>query len=112
MNRRILALLVSGAALTAAAPAFATDMDSYYAGVHAWSHGSNGQLAVSDTKADSQEVYANYARSGQGSGELRNSSGSGTTVYSGTDTAHYVTKIQACVAIDFFPDSCTGWTYR
>ncbi|WP_431677165.1 hypothetical protein [Kitasatospora sp. KL5] len=112
MKRKILALVIGGAALIGSAPAFATDLDSYYAGVHAWSHGSNGQVAVADTAADSHEVYANYARYGKGSAELRNGSGSGSTVYSSMDTSHYVTKIQACVAIDFFPDSCTGWAYR
>ncbi|MFI8422124.1 hypothetical protein [Streptomyces sp. NPDC085479] len=75
----------------------------------AWSKGTNGAIAVKDTDADSREVYANYDRRYNDGLELRNSSGNGTTVYSGMDTANYVKALQACVAINFAPDDCTSW---
>lgn len=92
MNRakRVAVLAVTGAALVGAiSPAFGVTLERSRTGVHAWSKGTNGAIAVKDTDADS--------------------SGSGTTVYSGMDTANYVKALHACVAINFAPDDCTSW---
>lgn len=100
---------VVGVAVLGATPAFATDLDASRSGVQAWSHGTNGQVAVKDTKGDSHEVYANYDRLYADGLELRNSGGYGSTVYSALDESDPVWDLQACVAINFLPDDCTSW---
>ncbi|MET9673047.1 hypothetical protein ABZY68_08100 [Streptomyces sp. NPDC006482] len=98
-----------GITLLGASPAFAVDMYMSNPAVVAKSYGTNGAIAVSDVKADSREVYANYHRKYTQNLELRNSNGNGTTVTSALDTSNPVTNLQACVAVNFYPDSCTGW---
>ncbi|MDK1472161.1 hypothetical protein QNO07_01750 [Streptomyces sp. 549] len=111
-KKRMAALAITAVALLGSSPAFAGDMIASRTGVSAWSKGTNGQVAVKDTKADSRAAYANYHRRYNDNHELRNHSGSGTTVYSGIDTKNYVRALQACVAINFQPDDCTTWKYR
>lgn len=115
MNRRLqraTVLSVTGFALLgAASSAIGVDMERSRGGVHAWSRGANGQIAVKDTAGDSKEVYADYKRR-YTEHELRNSSGNGTTVYSSNDETNYVRGFKACVAVNFQPDDCTTWAWR
>ncbi|MFE1551638.1 hypothetical protein [Streptomyces sp. NPDC058718] len=98
-----------GITLLGASPAFAADIRMFNDSVVAKSYGANGAIAVSDVKADSREVYANYHRKYTQNLELRNSNGNGTTVTSANDTANPVINLQACIAVNFYPDNCTDW---
>ncbi|MEU1281042.1 hypothetical protein [Streptomyces sp. NPDC005805] len=100
---------LTGIAILGASPAFAVDMRMSNPAVVAHSYGANGAIAVSDVKADDREVYADYHRKYNRNLELRNSRGNGTRVTSSHDTGNPVTNLQACVAVNFFPDTCTGW---
>lgn len=101
---------VATAALLGASPAFAGDLVSSRGGVKAYSTGAHGKIAVKDTAADSRAAYAEYYRSRvSGKLELRNHSGSGTTVYSGSNTSKPVYKLKGCQAVNFYPDHCAGW---
>ncbi|KIX78938.1 hypothetical protein ACN6AT_05000 [Streptomyces sp. JL4002] len=111
-KQKVAVLAVTGAALLAATPAMAGDMYGKRGGAEAWSRGTNGAVAVKDNKADGDETYAEYHRRRTDGHELRNKSGSGTTVYSGMDTDNYVRALKACQEIDFQPDECSAWSYR
>ncbi|MEU3748141.1 MULTISPECIES: hypothetical protein [Streptomyces] len=112
LKQKIAVLAVTGAALFAATPAMAGDMYGEKEGAKAWSYGTNASIAVSDTKADGDETYATYHRRTTDNHELRNKSGSGTTVYSGADATNYVRALKACQEKDFQPDPCSAWSYR
>ncbi|WP_189829233.1 hypothetical protein [Streptomyces subrutilus] len=112
VGKRIAAMAIIGGSLVAASPAFAQDMYGAKNGSEAWSYGSNAQVAVKDTKADSREVYAEYNRRTTSDHELRNSSGYNTTVYGPSDATNYVRMLKACVAINLQPDECSAWSYR
>ncbi|MFI8916425.1 hypothetical protein ACIGW4_33065 [Streptomyces sp. NPDC053513] len=96
--RRIAAATLVGAALISAAPASAADWFSSLDGVTAFSLGTHGQIAVSDTAVDGNPVYANYyRRNGSGVQRLWNYSGAGKTVFSNFDESHPVTWIEGCI---------------
>ncbi|MFH8593586.1 hypothetical protein [Streptomyces rimosus] len=101
-----------GAAATAllgASPAFAKNADSYVDGAsHAWSHGTNVQAAVADTKADSHSVYAYMIRVSDSWKVIRlnNTRGSGTTAYSDSYANNPVASVRACVDRQWAPDPC------
>jgi hypothetical protein len=106
---RTAAILIGAAAVIGSSPAMAKDLDSYATGAHAWSHGTNTQVAIQDTKADGDSVYVNYFRSSSSSDmkTLHNKSGNGTKAYSPTGST--VKKIQACLSLDWESDSCDSW---
>ncbi|MEU3396070.1 hypothetical protein [Streptomyces filamentosus] len=112
LKQKVAVLTLTGAALFTATPAMAGDMYGKYGGAVAWSYGTNGSVAVSDTQADGDETYANYDRRYNSGYELRNKSGAGTTVYSSADTTNYVTRLRACQEVDFLPDGCSSYSYR
>ncbi|MEU3429396.1 hypothetical protein [Streptomyces gardneri] len=112
LKQKVAVLAVTGAALFAATPAMAGDMYGSSGGAVAWSYGTNASVAVSDNKADGDETYAEYHRRTTDNHELRNYSGSGTTVYSGADSVNYVRALKACQEIDFKADTCSAWSYR
>ncbi|MEF9886781.1 hypothetical protein [Streptomyces sp. P9-A4] len=106
---KAVAVLIGAGAVLGSSPAMAKTLDSYATGAHAWSYGSNTSVGLSDTIADGDSVYVNYFRTSSVSDmkTLHNKSGNGTTVYSPAGTA--VTKIQACLSLDFETDSCDSW---
>ncbi|MFD9049741.1 hypothetical protein [Streptomyces zaomyceticus] len=98
------ALMGAGQAVAAGA---GEPLDSY-AGVGAWaySHGTNGAVAIADTDGDSHAVYTLYDRRYSTGLRLDNHDGNGSTKYSGMDTANYVRKVTACLNIQLNPDRC------
>ncbi|KOT57569.1 MULTISPECIES: hypothetical protein [Streptomyces] len=106
---RVGAAAIAATALLGASPAFAKDADSYINGAsHAWSHGTNVQAAVADTKADSHSVYALMWRikDSINATRLSNTRGSGTTAYSDSYANNPVLTVTACVDKQWAPDPC------
>ncbi|MFG2771379.1 hypothetical protein [Streptomyces sp. NPDC048350] len=103
------AILIGAGAVLGSSPAMAKTMDSYATGAHAWSYGTNTKVALQDTKADGDSVYVNYFRTSSSSDEktLHNKGGNGTVSYSPAGSS--ITKIQACLSLDFESDSCDSW---
>ncbi|MGW8769031.1 hypothetical protein ACWGN5_41945 [Streptomyces sp. NPDC055815] len=106
-------VMVTAAAVTAlmgAGQAFAgvgENLDSYYQdSVWAYSHGTNGAVAVADTAGDSHAVYTLYDRKNNSGLRLDNYDGNGSTKYSGMDTTNYVSKVTACLNVQLNPDRC------
>ncbi|WP_329166529.1 hypothetical protein OG709_15345 [Streptomyces sp. NBC_01267] len=99
----VLALSGAGAAFAAGA---GESLDSSTNGASAWSHGTNGAVAVKDTKGDSHSVYTLYDRRYNTGLRLDNNSGNGNTASSSMDTTNYVRKVTACVNIQLKPDQC------
>ncbi|MFI8916424.1 hypothetical protein ACIGW4_33060 [Streptomyces sp. NPDC053513] len=105
--RRVAAAAVAGAALISAAPASAADWFSQAYGVIAFSRGTHGQIAVSDTEVDGNPVYAEYyRRNGVGLESLFNYAGAGKTTYSNFDESHPITWMRGCVQFTLEPDYC------
>ncbi|QES49067.1 hypothetical protein DEJ50_15890 [Streptomyces venezuelae] len=96
-------------ALSGAGQAFAgagENLDSTGIGTKAWSHGTNGQVAIKDTASDGYSVFTLYDRRNNTGLRLNNSNGNGTTVRSGMDESNYVRKVTACVDLWLTPDTC------
>ncbi|WP_329175581.1 hypothetical protein [Streptomyces sp. NBC_01477] len=76
--------------------------------VYSWSSLSNGNenVAVRDGCSDGNGVYSLYDRVNDHGLRLDNSSGYGTTKYSGNSTSNYVQKVTACINIPLTPDQC------
>ncbi|MFF8844975.1 hypothetical protein ACF08N_20025 [Streptomyces sp. NPDC015127] len=112
IGRTAAKILVGGAAvlaLSGAGQAYAgagENLDSSVYGASAWSHGTNGQVAVKDTARDSHSVYTLYDRRYNTGLRLDNSKGYSYTVYSGMDEINYVRKVTACVNVQLSPDRC------
>lgn len=106
--RTAASVAVAAAVVFVAAPAAAKTLDSYAAGAHGFSYSTNRSAAVTDTKADGNEVYTNYQRTGESVLRVTNHNGNGSTAYSPNRTPA-IFRIQACVEIDFAPDSCDSW---
>ncbi|MFE3827331.1 hypothetical protein [Streptomyces sp. NPDC059092] len=82
-------------------------LDSRYQdAVYAYSHGTNGQVAVADTAGDSHAVYTLYDRKNNTGLRLDNSSGNGSTKKSGMNETNYVRKVTACLNVQLNPDRC------
>jgi hypothetical protein len=70
---------------------------------------------LSDTLADSKQVYAQSANSSaDGNGRWTNSGGSGTTLYFRAgitgNSAHWTWSYRACRQVNLGSDNCSGWT--
>ena len=103
--RSVVGLTVGLAVLGAAAPSFALTVSRSGASTVST---SGSTIYVSDTAADGNSAVGNYYYSGSGSKHrLEDQSGNGTAV-SRTESGT-ITSIQACVAYQFSPDSCSGW---
>ncbi|CAM5631650.1 hypothetical protein [Streptomyces avidinii] len=97
-------VLLGAAAILGSSPAVATEISSSKNGaVYAYSGGSNAQVSVSDTKADSNSVYVKYGRD-SGTYTLHNKSGNGTTATSNAGTT--IWWIKACISVDWEVDPC------
>ena len=112
LSRTFGKIVVAGAAvaaLTGVGPAFAgagESLDSITTGAKAWSHGTNGAVAIKDTVTDGDEVYTLYDRRYNTGFRMNNEGGSGSTTYSALDTTNYVRKVTACVNLNNKPDRC------
>lgn len=107
---RVTVTAAAVAALMGAGQAFAgagENLDSRYENsAYAYSHGTNGQVAIADTAGDSMAVYTLYDRRNNTGLRLDNHDGNGSTKYSGMDTTNYVSKVTACLNIQLNPDRC------
>lgn len=98
------ALMGAGQAVAAGA---GEELDSWAAGgAYAWSHGTNGAVAISDTNGDSYAVYTLYDRKNNNGLRLDNHDGNGSTKYSNMDTTNFVRKVTACINVPLNPDRC------
>ncbi|MDJ1131207.1 hypothetical protein [Streptomyces iconiensis] len=100
------------ALLGSASPALAENLDSRSPGAHAWSTDgayNNRSVAVQDTASDSHSVYVKYDRKNSRGLRMDNSGGYRSKKYSGSDSSHRVTAVQACTNIQFSPDECGAY---
>ncbi|MDR3080646.1 MAG: hypothetical protein LBV60_06910 [Streptomyces sp.] len=110
--RNVGKILVGGAAVVALSgmgQAFAgagESLDSSTTGAKAWSHGTNGQVAVEDTVRDGDSVYTLYDRRYNTGLRMNNDGGVGSVLRSGMDETNYVRKVTACVNLNNAPDRC------
>jgi hypothetical protein len=108
-TRRWVTGIIGAALLTAASPAFG--LSAEVDGARASTKKSEGYkyIRVYDTKGDSNSVYGQYHRQASPSTErnLHNRGGSGTHAVSGTGSK--ILDQKACVSVDLWPDSCSGW---
>ncbi|MFF3842524.1 hypothetical protein [Streptomyces sp. NPDC001930] len=107
---KVMVTAAAATALMGAGQAFAgvgENLDSYYQGAAwAYSHGTNGAVAIADTAGDSHAVYTLYDRRNNSGLRLDNHDGNGSTKYSGMDTTNYVSKVTACLNVQLNPDRC------
>lgn len=108
MVRKLVAVGLTAAVMIGTTGAAFADLDSYVTGGHAWrANADHKTLAVADTLANSQSVYANYKQGTTTVYRFNNNSGSGTTVT--LNNGKVFTSLQACQDINLLPDACDSW---
>lgn len=108
--KRLAAAGFALAALTAATPAFAGELDASTDGAHAYTSGGRHYANVRDMKKDGHPVkvqysYPYFSETVYNLWEKRGDGNKNKSAYKDSE----IWRVKACEYINNWPDDCSGW---
>lgn len=110
--KKFAGLLVMGAVVMGASPAFAGGAASYSPSGAAYSYTYGNNAWAADKQNRNGKSYAEFWRTGADSSyHLWNKGGPGTTAYSDSIPSMAIYKLRACDWVPDNDDDCAGYSY-